>query len=95
MLEGRQAINVAAGRVQEEMQMVGMLLNAFVASWTAPETLLARARNERGATLMEYALVVGLIAVVAVVVVAALGRGVSGLFGSANTCVGGLNSTSC
>ena len=75
--------------------MVGVLLNAYMAVSTAHETLSARARTERGATLMEYALVVGLIAVVAVVIVAALGRGVSGLFGSANTCVGGLNSTSC
>ncbi len=45
--------------------------------------------------MVEYALLVGLIAVVAVVAVAALGGGISGLFGNANTCVGGLNSTTC
>ena len=44
--------------------------------------------------MVEYALLVGLI-VVAVVAVAALGGGISGLFSTANTCVGGLNSTSC
>ena len=38
---------------------------------------------------------VAAIAVVAVVAVAALGGGISGLFSSANTCVGGLNSTTC
>jgi len=74
---------------------VGAFLKAFVAVWTPHERLFARARTERGANLMEYALVVGLIAVVAVVVVAALGGGISGLFRTANTCVGGLNSTSC
>jgi Flp pilus assembly pilin Flp len=48
--------------------------------------------------MVEYALRVGLIvvvAVVAVVAVAALGGGISGLFSTANTCVGGLNGTSC
>jgi Flp pilus assembly pilin Flp len=45
--------------------------------------------------MVEYALLVGLIAVVAVVAVAALGGGISGLFGQANSCVGGLNSASC
>jgi Flp pilus assembly pilin Flp len=75
--------------------MVGVFLNAFVAVRTAHEALFARARSERGAVLMEYALVVGLIAVVAVVVIAALGGGIAGLFSNAKTCIGGLNSTSC
>jgi pilus assembly protein Flp/PilA len=72
-----------------------MFVNAFVAVKTAHGSLLMRARSERGASMVEYALLVGLIAVVAVVAVAALGGGISNLFSSANTCVGGLNSTSC
>ena len=52
-------------------------------------------RTERGASLVEYALLVGLIAVVSVVAIAALGQGLTGFFGSTNTCLGGLNSTSC
>ena len=75
--------------------MFGMFMNAFVAVRTAHGKLFERARTERGASMVEYALLVGLIAVVAVVAVAALGGGISGLFSSANTCVGGLNSTSC
>jgi pilus assembly protein Flp/PilA len=75
--------------------MLGIFMNAFVAVRGAHGTLLERARTERGASMVEYALLVGLIAVVAVVAVAALGTGISGLFGSANTCVGGLNATSC
>ncbi len=75
--------------------MMGMFMNVFVAVRTAHGTLLERARTERGATMVEYALLVGLIAVVAVVAVSALGGSITGLFSSANTCVGGLNSTSC
>ena len=75
--------------------MLGLFMNAFVAVRTAHGTLFERARTERGASMVEYALLVGLIAVVAVVAVAALGGGISNLFSSANSCVGGLNSTSC
>ena len=56
---------------------------------------LIRDRTERGASMVEYALLVGLIAVVAVVAIAALGQGLTGFFNSTNTCLGGLNSTSC
>ena len=75
--------------------MLVWVMNTFVAVRAAHGTLLERARTERGASMVEYALLVGLIAVVAVIAVAALGGGISGLFSNANTCVGGLNSTSC
>jgi pilus assembly protein Flp/PilA len=75
--------------------MVELFINAFVAVKGLHGTLLERARTERGASMVEYALLVGLIAVVAVVAIAALGGGISGLFSNANTCVGGLNSTTC
>ena len=75
--------------------MLGIFIDAFVAVRTAHGSLFDLARTERGASMVEYALLVGLIAVVAVVAVAALGGGISGLFSSANTCVGGLNSTTC
>ena len=52
-------------------------------------------RNERGASLVEYALLVGLIAVVAVVGVVACSDGMIHLFNNANTCLGGLTTTSC
>ena len=75
--------------------MTELFLNAFFAVRGFHSNLLERARTERGASMVEYALLVGLIAVVAVVAVAALGGGISKLFSNANTCVGGLNSTSC
>ena len=75
--------------------MTELFLNAFITVRGFHANFLERARTERGATMVEYALLVGLIAVVAVIAVAALGTGIKGLFNSANTCVGGLNSTSC
>ena len=75
--------------------MFELFTNALLVVKNARGSLLERARSERGATMVEYALLVGLIAVVAVVAVAALGGGIKGLFGQANTCVGGLNATSC
>jgi pilus assembly protein Flp/PilA len=75
--------------------MVELFINAFVAVKGLHGSLFERARTERGASMVEYALLVGLIAVVAVVAVAALGGGISNLFSNANTCVGGLNSTTC
>jgi pilus assembly protein Flp/PilA len=72
-----------------------MFLNAFLAVQGAHHNLLERARTERGASMVEYALLVGLIAVVAVVAIQALGGGIANLFGNANTCVGGLNAASC
>ncbi len=70
--------------------MLGYFINAFVAVRGAHSSLLLRARSERGASMVEYALLVGLIAVVAVVAIAALGGGITNLFNTANTCVGGL-----
>jgi pilus assembly protein Flp/PilA len=75
--------------------MTELFLSAFVAVQGAHRNLLERARTERGASMVEYALLVGLIAVVAVVAVSLLGNGISGLFSKANTCVGGLTSTAC
>ena len=75
--------------------MTELFLHAFLAVQGAHRNLLQRARTERGASMVEYALLVGLIAVVAVVAVSLLGQGIKGLFNQANTCVGGLNSTSC
>jgi pilus assembly protein Flp/PilA len=75
--------------------MTGIFIQVFAAARGFHGSLLTRARTEHGASMVEYALLVGLIAVVAVVAVAALGSGITTLFNSANTCVGGLNSASC
>ncbi len=74
--------------------MTELFVNAFLVVRGFHSDLFERARTERGASMVEYALLVGLIAIVAVVAVMWLGNGISGLFKSANTCVGGLNSAS-
>ena len=73
--------------------MLGMFINAFSRSAAAHGALFERARTECGASMVEYALLVGLIAVVAVIAIAALGGGISHLFSNTNTCLAGLPST--
>jgi pilus assembly protein Flp/PilA len=75
--------------------MVELFLNAFFTVRGFHGNLLERARTERGASMVEYALLVGLIAVVAVVAVSLLGTSISGLFSNANKCVGSLTTTAC
>jgi pilus assembly protein Flp/PilA len=75
--------------------MTQLFLNAFVAVQGAHRHMLERARTERGASMVEYALLIGLIAVVAVVAVSLLGTSIKGLFSNANNCVSTLTSASC
>ena len=51
------------------------------------QTKLAAIRDDRGATAVEYGLMVGLIAVVIIAVVAVLGKNVSSLFNTVATSV--------
>jgi pilus assembly protein Flp/PilA len=74
--------------------MVELFVNAFVTVRGAHSSMLERARTERGASMVEYALLVGLIAVVAVVAIGLLGGGISSLFGHAGNCVNGLATSS-
>ena len=75
--------------------MVELFLNSFVAVRGAHRSMLQRARTERGASMVEYALLVGLIAVVAVVAVSLLGGGIANLFGHASNCVNSLAGSDC
>jgi len=75
--------------------MIEIVISSFVAVRGWHTGLLERARTERGASMVEYALLVGLIAVVAVVAVSLLGSSISGLFSNANSCVGSLSTASC
>ncbi len=61
-----------------------MLALEFVAAHMA-----ARRRSDRGASLVEYALLVGLIALVCVVAVTFLGQSVSSKFSSVGSGVAG------
>jgi pilus assembly protein Flp/PilA len=75
--------------------MTAIFVQAFAAVRGLHTSLLERARVERGASMVEYALLVGLIAVVAVVAVSLLGTSIEGLFSNANNCVSTLTSASC
>jgi len=75
--------------------MTGIFIQAFAAVRGLHSTMLGRAQTERGASMVEYALLVGLIAVVAVVAVSLLGQSIAGLFSNANSCVGTLTTTAC
>jgi Flp pilus assembly pilin Flp len=57
--------------------------------------LLKRTQSEQGVSTTQYALLVALIALVVALIVAFLGSGIKGLFGSAHDCVNGLNKIAC
>jgi Flp pilus assembly pilin Flp len=52
-------------------------------------------KDEKGATMMEYAILVTLISLIAGSAVYAVGSGVSKKFASVNTCLTSNNGTSC
>lgn len=64
----------------------------FSASW-----LVARAniKSERGATAVEYAIMVALIAAVIVIAVILLGRAASSTFSEVGECVEGRTAATC
>jgi pilus assembly protein Flp/PilA len=71
--------------------MVSMFMNALVAVRAMGGSVAERTRSERGASMVEYALLVGLIAVVAVVAVTFLGNGIQGLFNHAGNSINNVN----
>ena len=88
-----QTVREGWGEEEGNHQMTELFLNAFLTVRGFHRDMFERARNERGASMVEYALLVGLIAVVAVVAISLLGGGISGLFSKASNCVG--NSSQC
>src|ERR1039457_4398874 len=73
------------------IQMTGLFMQAFLTVRSLHSTLLDRARSEQGASMVEYALLVGLIAIVAVVAVTFLGTSIEHLFNSAATNINSVN----
>jgi Flp pilus assembly pilin Flp len=67
--------------------MTTMFMQAFFAVRGVHSTLLQRAKTECGASMVEYALLVGLIAVVAVVGLLVLGPAIRNLFETSSNCV--------
>lgn len=48
-------------------------------------------KKEEGATMVEYAIMVALIAVVSIAIITTLGRSVSSTFNTVNTSISGMN----
>jgi len=65
--------------------MTVLFMQAFAAVQGFHGKVLDRARSERGASMVEYALLVGLIAIVAIAGVTLLGGAIEKLFNSAGT----------
>lgn len=61
--------------------MNALLINLYVMGLTAKDRITRDENGERGATAVEYGLLVGLIAVAIIVVVTTLGTKLSTLFG--------------
>jgi pilus assembly protein Flp/PilA len=68
-----------------------MFLRLYTGVTTWWSDLSARAQEERGATAVEYALMVALIAVVIIAAVTLLGNNASTKFNSVATAVGGAS----
>jgi Flp pilus assembly pilin Flp len=67
--------------------MTEVFIRAFFAVRGAHSAMYERARTERGASMVEYALLVALIALVSVAALVLLGPSIKGLFTHANNCV--------
>ncbi len=67
--------------------MTQVFMRAYFAARGAHSTMLERAQGERGASMVEYALLVALIALVSVAALVILGPSIKGLFTHANNCV--------
>jgi pilus assembly protein Flp/PilA len=68
------------------LEVSDMLTYEFLATW-----LRARFDDEKGASLVEYALLVALIAVVCIAAVTLLGNNASSKFNSVGQSIGGAN----
>jgi len=69
------------------------LVRAAVSVRGAYGTWLERTHSERGVSTVQYAFLVALIALVVALIVAFLGSGIRGLFGSAHGCLNGFRTT--
>jgi pilus assembly protein Flp/PilA len=75
--------------------MITAFIQSFAAVRAINSSLLHRARSERGASMVEYALLVGLIAVVAVAGLLILGPAIESLFATSGNCVATPSNAAC
>lgn len=75
--------------------MTGLFMHAYFAVRGAHSSMFQKARSERGASMVEYALLVALIALVSVAALILLGPSIAGLFTKANNCVSNATASTC
>jgi len=61
----------------------------MIALWSMMQDLKARMRDEEGQTVVEYALILVLISVAAIVIMGLVGTSVNDVFDTANDALGG------
>ena len=57
--------------------------------------LLERSHSEQRVSTVQYSILVALVALVVALIIAFLGSGIRGLFGSAHNCLNGLTTSTC
>ena len=72
-----------------------LLVRAALSVQGVHGALLQRTHSEEGVSTTQYAFLVALIALVVALIVAFLGSGIRGLFGSAHGCMNGLTTRTC
>jgi len=75
--------------------VMDQLMRAALSVQDAYGALLERTHSEQGVSTVQYSILVALIALVVALIVAFLGSGVRGLFGSAHNCLNGLTTATC
>jgi Flp pilus assembly pilin Flp len=75
--------------------VIDVLTRAFLVLQGAPGTSLERTHSDEGASTVQYALLVAIMALVVAVLVGLLGSGAKGLFGNVHSCANGLTTTAC
>ena len=75
--------------------MTELLTRAFALVRNASGSLVERAHSEHGVSIVQYAFLVALIALVISVLVVALGSGYRSLFGEMHTCMTGIKTVAC
>jgi Flp pilus assembly pilin Flp len=70
-------------------------MRACVVARNASGALLERADSEYGVSVVQYAVLMALVALVVSVLAGALGSGHRGLFGEMHTCMTGIKTVAC
>jgi Flp pilus assembly pilin Flp len=84
----------AGSELERGASVPGVILRTLCTLRGLYNVLVSRARTERGASMVEYALLIGMIAVVSVVIITAFGATIGGEFSKTNACVTGMT-TGC